>query len=81
MVRYRLESGPTVVILADGYPLNIVTNAGSPEPVLLHFGLLGLTLEWLAKGEPLPPGEHPVPDAIEAEAAEFALQALHQAHG
>jgi adenosylhomocysteinase len=80
VVRYTIEDGPTVVLLADGNPLNIVTNSGSPEPVLLHFALLGLTLEWLAKRK-LKPGEISVPPELEDEAAELALTALGMAHG
>ncbi|MAY80068.1 MAG: hypothetical protein CL930_04700 [Deltaproteobacteria bacterium] len=80
VVRYTLEDGPTVVVLADGNPLNIVTNAGSPEPVLLHFALLGLTLEWLAEKK-LKPGEISVPVELEDEAAGIALTALGMAHG
>ena len=80
VVRYTLEDGPTVVVLAKGNPLNIVTNSGSPEPVLLHFALLGLTLEWLAD-QTLPAGEHRAPSALEDQAAELALQALGMAHG
>lgn len=80
VVRYRLEGGPTVVLLADGHPLNIVMNSGSPEPVLLHFAVLGLTLEWLAATD-LPAGENPVPASIEEEAAGLALQALGMGHG
>jgi adenosylhomocysteinase len=80
VVRIRLETGPMVVLLADGHPLNIVTNAGSPEPVLLHFALLGLTLEWLANGA-IEPGEIPVPSELEDQTAELALLALGMAHG
>ena len=80
VTRYRLEGGPQVVLLADGHPLNIVTNAGSPEPVLLHFAVLGLSLEWLRTSQ-LTPGEHVVPPAIERAAAEIALTALGMAHG
>jgi adenosylhomocysteinase len=80
VVRIQLGDGPMVVLLANGHPLNIVTNAGSPEPVLLHFALLGLTLESIAKTA-LPPGEHPVPPELEVEAAKLALQALGMAHG
>jgi S-adenosylhomocysteine hydrolase len=80
VVRYSLVNGPTVAVLANGNPLNIVTNAGSPEPVLLHFALLGLTLEWLAN-QTLPPGEHAVPTALEDETAELAIRALGMAHG
>jgi hypothetical protein len=61
-------------VLGDGNPLNIVLNAGSPEPVLLQFALLGLTLEWVA-GRQLPPGECAVPQALEAETARLALAA------
>ena len=80
VVRYGIEDGPTVVLLADGNPLNIVTNMGSPEPVLLHFAVLGLTLEWLSQTT-LKPGEVPVPPEIESEAAELALEALGMADG
>ncbi len=78
--RIRLENGPNLVLLADGHPLNIVTNAGSPEPVLLHFALLGLTLEWISQ-ERIEPGEICVPAALEDQAARLALQALGMAHG
>jgi adenosylhomocysteinase len=81
VVRYQLEDGPTVVLLADGHPLNIVRNAGSPEPVLLHFALLGLTLEWMATSKRMAAGEILVPDAIEQRAATLALHALRVSHG
>lgn len=83
VVRYRLSDGPTLVLLADGHPLNIVENAGSPEPVLLHFALLGLTLEWLTRPDArdLPHGEHIVLDEIEQRAAELALDAHNIGHG
>ncbi len=77
VVRYRLPGGPSITVLGDGHPLNIVLNSGSPEPVLLHFAVLGLTLAWLA-GDPddLLPGEVLVPEAIETRAAQIALSAL-----
>jgi adenosylhomocysteinase len=80
VVRYSIDDGPTVVLLADGNPLNIVTNMGSPEPVLLHFAVLGLTLEWISHHK-LEPGEVQVPPELEEDAAELALQALGMAHG
>ncbi len=76
VVRYTLPNGPRVTLLGDGNPLNIVTNSGSPEPVLLHFTVLGLTLEWLARFGDLPPGEQIVPEEIETRAALLALDAL-----
>jgi adenosylhomocysteinase len=80
VVSVRISDGPSVILLADGHPLNIVTNAGSPEPVLLHFALLGLTLDWLT-GTELDAGQAIVPTHIEREAAGLALQALQTAHG
>lgn len=74
VVRYRL-GGRNVVVLGDGNPLNIVLNSGSQEPVILHFAVLGLALEWLAKND-APDGELALPDAIEEEAARAALVAL-----
>lgn len=77
VVRYQLPGGPAVTLLGDGHPLNIVLNAGSPEPVLLHFAVLGLALESLAGGASgLAPGENVVSEAIESRAAELALAAL-----
>ena len=74
--RYRLtKKGPWLSVLGDGHPLNIVLNSGSPEPVLLHFALLGLTLEWLTQHR-VEAGEIPVPEQVEIEAARLALQAL-----
>jgi len=80
VVSLRVTRGPRVTLLAEGHPLNIVMNAGSPEPVLLQFALLGLTLEWLTR-EPLPAGQRIVPARIEQDAAGLALQALRTAHG
>ena len=80
VVRYRLEGGANVLLLGDGYPLNIVTNAGSPEPVLLHFAVMGLALEWLTRTD-VPPGEVELPSVIDREAASLALDAFGLAHG
>jgi adenosylhomocysteinase len=77
VARYRLEDDTRVTVLGDGHPLNIVLNAGSPEPVLLHFAVLGLALEWLATHDDLPPAEVLVPEHLETLAAQTALDALH----
>lgn len=74
VVRYRL-GGRQVVVLGDGHPLNIVLNAGSQEPVLLHFALLGLGLEWLTRHD-APPGELSLPAGMEEDAATAALSVL-----
>ncbi len=81
VVRFGLKGADgtprSVTLLGDGSPLNIVTNSGSPEPVLLHFAVLGLSLEWLAGSAGLQPGETIVSDDIETRAAILALEALH----
>ncbi len=77
VVRYTMPGGRKVTVLADGQPLNIVTNSGSPEPVLLHFVLLGLGLEHLATTDP-PPGELAVPPALEEEVAQLALKVIER---
>lgn len=77
VVRYRMPGGRRVTVLADGHPLNIVTNSGSPEPVLLHFLLLGLGLEYVARNT-LTPGEVPLPPVLEAEAARIALGVIER---
>lgn len=80
VARYQLDTGRSVTVLGDGHPFNIVTSSGSVEPVLLHFAVLGLTLEWLAARQP-PRGEVLVPDEVESEAAAFALDALRASGG
>jgi adenosylhomocysteinase len=81
VVRYTLPDGPRLTLLASGNPLNIVTNSGSPEPVLLHFAVLGLTLEWIARFGGLAAGEQIVPEEIETRAALLALDALQSDRG
>ncbi len=80
VVRYTLPGGRRVTVLADGHPLNIVSNLGSPEPVLLHFLLLGLGLEYVARKE-LDAGEVAVPAALEEEAARLALGVIERPLG
>lgn len=75
VIRYSLPGGRRVTVLANGHPLNIVLNAGSPEPVLLHFALLGLGLEQLVT-EPHEAGELPLSAALEERAAQIALSVL-----
>jgi adenosylhomocysteinase len=75
VVRYQLTDGRRITVLGGGNPLNIVLNAGSPEPILLHFAALALVLEWAARTE-LPPGETIIPTNIERQVAELALQSL-----
>lgn len=81
VVRYDLPDGPRLTVLAGGNPLNIVTNSGSPEPVLLHFAVLGLTLEWIARFGGLDNGVQNVHAEIETRAALLALDALRPGRG
>ena len=75
VTRYQFEGGPMVTVLGGGHPINIVMNAGSPEPLLLLFALLGLTLADLAEND-RPAGVVGAPRALEAAAAALALHAL-----
>jgi len=78
VVNYAMPKGKQITVLGGGHPLNIVLNSGSPEPVLLHYALLGLTLEWLiSRHEKLDAGEHLVKEDLEQQAAALALSALN----
>jgi adenosylhomocysteinase len=81
VVRYRMESGRRINVLGNGHPLNIVLNSGSPEPVLLAFAVIGLSLERIAGGLRLPAGEVVIPEEIEARAAQLALDAIQNSAG
>ncbi len=72
VVRYRHPKGGHVVVLGGGSPLNIVMNAGSNEPVLLHFTLLALGMRWLL-AEPRPNGEVRLPPSLEQDVARLWL--------
>lgn len=75
VVRYTLPGDRRITVIADGHPLNIVMNSGSPEPVLLHFVLLGLGLEQMAR-DAHEPGEVPLSTELEIRAAKAALAVL-----
>lgn len=75
VVRYRHPRGGHVILLGGGSPLNIVMNAGSNEPVLLHFTLLALGLRWLHEA-PRPAGENKLPGHLEQEVARLWLPKL-----
>ena len=77
VVRYTLGGEAKITVLGEGHPLNIVLNSGSPEPLLLHYALLGMVLDWMMN-EDLPNGEVVVPADVEVAAARAALQALRQ---
>jgi adenosylhomocysteinase len=75
---YEFADGRRVLLLAEGRVVNLVAADGHPPEVMdLAFGIEALALARLAASvELLPPGVHPVPPDIDAEAARLVLAAL-----
>jgi adenosylhomocysteinase len=75
---YELPDGRRLLLLAEGRVVNLVAADGHPPEVMdLAFGIEALALARLAASpERLPPGVHPVPPDIDAEAARLVLTAL-----
>jgi adenosylhomocysteinase len=75
---YELPDGRRLLLLAEGRVVNLVAAGGHPPEVMdLAFGIEALALARLAvSAEPPPPGVHPVPADIDAEAARLVLAAL-----
>jgi len=81
---YELASGRTLLLLAEGRVVNLVAAEGHPPEVMdLAFGIVALSLAWLAgtvpagdEGGKLPADVHPVPADIDAEAARLVLAAM-----
>lgn len=73
---YQLASGRRLLLLAEGRVVNLVAAEGNPPEVMdVAFGIEALVLSWLAAGADLVPGVHPVPAALDAEAARLVLAA------
>jgi adenosylhomocysteinase len=78
---YELADGRTLLLLAEGRVVNLVAAEGHPPEVMdLAFGILALSLAWLAgaaltgdEGGKLSAGVHAVPADIDAEAARLVL--------
>jgi adenosylhomocysteinase len=80
---YELPDGRRLLLLAEGRVVNLVAADGHPPEVMdLAFGIEALALARLAAStvhpgaRSLPPGVHPVPQDIDAEAARLVLSAL-----
>ncbi len=79
----ELADGRTLLLLAEGRVVNLVAAEGHPPEVMdLAFGIVALSLAWLAStvlagdgGGKLSADVHPVPADIDAEAARLVLAA------
>ena len=74
---YELADGRRLLLLAEGRVVNLVAAEGHPPEVMdLAFGIVALSLAWLAtNGGKLSADVHPVPAELDAEAARLTLAA------
>jgi len=74
---YELTDGRRLLLLAEGRVVNLVAAEGHPPEVMdLAFGIVALSLAWLAGNvSKLAADVHPVPADIDAEAATLVLAA------
>ena len=75
---YELADGRRLMLLAEGRVVNLVAAEGHPPEVMdLAFGIVALSLAWLATNSGKLSAEvHPVPAGIDAEAASLVLAAM-----
>ena len=75
---YELADGRRLMLLAEGRVVNLVAAEGHPPEVMdLAFGIVALSLAWLATNSgKLSADVHPVPAGIDAEAASLVLAAM-----
>jgi adenosylhomocysteinase len=75
---YELADGRRLLLLAEGRVVNLVAAEGHPPEVMdLAFGIVALSLAWLAGNHgKLIADVHPVPAGIDAEAARLVLAAM-----
>jgi adenosylhomocysteinase len=75
---YQLADGRRLMLLAEGRVVNLVAAEGHPPEVMdLAFGIVALSLAWLATNSgKLSADVHPVPAGIDAEAASLVLAAM-----
>ncbi len=76
--RYELADGRRLNLLAHGRVVNLAAAEGHPAAVMdVSFALQALCVEELVRrGDELPSGVHPVPQAIDWEVARLKLAAL-----
>ncbi len=75
---YELAGGRRLMLLAEGRVVNLVAAEGHPPEVMdLAFGIVALSLAWLATNSgKLSADVHQVPAGIDAEAASLVLAAM-----
>lgn len=74
---YRLPTGQTIYLLAEGRLVNMVAGDGHPPEILdMSFALQALCAEHIAKSPHLTPAVYPVPVEIDHAVALMKLQAL-----
>jgi adenosylhomocysteinase len=75
---YELADGRRLLLLAEGRVVNLVAAEGHPPEVMdLAFGIVALSLAWLAgNAAKLEADVHPVPAELDAEAARLTLAAM-----
>ena len=76
--QYALADGRRLNLLAHGRVVNLAAGEGHPAAVMdVSFALQALSVEELVRrGNELPPGVHPVPEAIDREVGRLKLAAL-----
>ncbi|BCJ36326.1 adenosylhomocysteinase [Actinocatenispora thailandica] len=73
---YVLADGRRLQLLAEGRVVNLTAAEGNPPSVMdLAFAGQALTAAWLATGELLPTGVHPVPAELDRQVADLRLAA------
>ncbi len=74
---FALKDGRRLHVLAEGRLVNLAAVEGHPASVMdMSFANQALTLEYLARGERLPPQVHPVPPEIDREIGRLKLSSL-----
>jgi adenosylhomocysteinase len=75
---YQLADGRRLLLLAEGRVVNLVAAEGHPPEVMdLAFGIVALSLAWLAgNAGKLSADVHPVPASLDADAARLTLAAM-----
>lgn len=74
---FQMADGRTLYLLAQGRLVNLAAGDGHPIEIMdLSFALQALTLEHIVKHhEELTPGVYPVPEEIDRQVAQMALEA------
>lgn len=79
IMRYKIENGNTIDLIADGRLVNLAVGQGHPVEIMdMSFAIQALTAEYLVNNhEKLENKVYPVPRAIDLEVAELKLKGLN----